>query len=116
MLRNPRAFAFVLAAIGIGLIAWYGEQWYRLPTWGEAEIAQSVELNLALEQQRRGPHLQPTGEKLDALRQALRAEVEAEIRRDRQGLERWIGLGLLLVVFGLAQWLLDALKRGTRLH
>jgi len=114
LLRNPRAFAFLLAAAGIGLLAYYGEQWYRLPPWSDTEIAQSVELNLVLELQRRGPHLQPAGERLDALRRALRAEIEAEIRRDRQNLERWMGFGLLLIVFGLAQWLGDWLKQRAR--
>jgi hypothetical protein len=111
LLRNPRLFAFVLAAIGLAVVAWYGEQRARLPQWSEAEIEQSVELNLQLELQRRGPHLQPQGERLAALRRALRAEVEAEIRRERDALDRWIGAGLLLLVFGAAQWLGDALRR-----
>jgi hypothetical protein len=109
--RNSRAFAFLMAAIGVGLVAYYGEQRWRMPEWSEAEIAQSVELNLAVELQRRGPHLQPAGERLETLRRTLRAEVEAAIRRDRQALDRWIGCGGLLIVFGLSQWLVDALKR-----
>jgi len=111
LLRNPRAFAFVLAAIGLAVAAWHGEQRLRLPQWSAAEIEQSVELNLQLELQRRGPHLQPQGERLGDLRRALRAEVEAEIRRERDTLDRWIGLGLLLLVFGVAQWAGDALRR-----
>lgn len=111
LFRNPLLFAFALAAIGLGLITWYGEQLWRLPDWNEAEIEQSVELNLALELQRRGPHLQPEGERLEALRRALRQEVEAEIRHDRRKLERWVGFGALLLVFGLGQWAAGALKR-----
>lgn len=111
LLRNPRLLAFLLAAIGIALAAYYGEQRWHLPAWTETEIAQSVELNLAMELQRRGPHLQPAPERLDALRAMLRAEIEAEIRRDRQQLERWIGLGMLLVVVGLGLWARDALGR-----
>ena len=111
LFRNPRLLAFLLVAAGIGLAAYYGEQRWRLPAWSEAEIEQSVELNLALELQRRGPHLQPAPERVEALRALLRAEVEAEIRRDRQELERWVGLGLLLVVVGLGLWARDALAR-----
>lgn len=111
MPRNPRTFALVLAAIGLGIVLWYGEQRARLPQWTEAEIEQSVELNLQLELQRRGPHLQPQGERLDALRRTLRAEVEGEIRRERDGLDRWIGAGLLLVMFGAGQWLAGVLAR-----
>jgi hypothetical protein len=105
LFRNPNLLAFLLVAIGFGLAAFYGEKLWRLPRWSEAEIEQSVELNLELEVQRRGPHLKPEGERLEQLRGALRAEVEAEIRRDRQEPERWIGLGLVLAVFGLGQWL-----------
>lgn len=105
LLRNPNALAFLLVAAGLGIAAWYGQLLWNLPSWSEAEIEQSVELNLEIEKQRRGPHLQPSGERLDALRATLRAEVEGEIRRDRQKLERWIGLGLVLVVVGAGQWL-----------
>jgi len=115
LLRNPRAFAFLLAAIGVGLVSYYGEQRWRLPQWSEGEILQSVELNLAIELQRRGPHLQPAPERLDELRRTLRAEIEAEIRRDRHALDRWIGLGLLLVVVGLGQWLTDWLRQRGRI-
>ena len=116
LLRNPRAFAFLLVAIGLGLVAWYGEQRWSLDPWNEAEIEQSVELNLTLELQRRGPHLQPSNQRLAELRRALRAEVEAEIRREREQPERWIGLGLLLVVLGGGHFVADALRRRTPLH
>ena len=116
LLRNPRAFAFVLAAVGVGLVAWYGEQRWRLPAWSEAEVEQSVELNLALELQRRGPHLQPAGARLEQLRRDLRAEVEAEIRRERAEPERWIGLGLLLIVLAAGQGLAEFLRGRARQH
>ena len=111
LLRNPRLLAFLLAAIGAGIAAWYGEQRWRLPAWSEAEIVQSVELNLAVELQRRGPHLQPSPERVEALRVTLRDEVEAEIRREREQLERWIGFGLVLVVLGLGMWAREMLAR-----
>ena len=113
LFRNPRLLAFLLVAAGIGLAGWYGEQRWRLPAWNEAEIEQSVELNLALELQRRGAHLQPAPERIEQLRRTLRAEVEAEIRRDREQLERWIGLGLVLTVLGLGLWAREGLARLT---
>lgn len=116
LLRNPLLFAFLMVAVGTGLLGYYGEQRYRLPEWSEAEIEQSVELNLAIELQRRGPHLQPTGERLESLRRTLRAEVEGEIRKDRRELERWIGLGALLVVFGLGQWVVTAVSKRAGPH
>ena len=114
LFRNPRFLAFLLIAAGVGLISYYGEQRWRLPQWSEAEIEQSVELNVALDLQRRGPHLQPPPERLDALRAAVRAEVEAEIRRDRQELERWIGFGAILCVLGAGHWLKELLAKLAR--
>ena len=114
LFRNPRFLAFLLIAAGVGLIGYYGEQRWRLPRWSEAEIEQSVELNLALDLQRRGPHLQPSPERLAALRTALRAEVEAEIRRDREQLERWIGFGAILCVLGAGTWFKELLARLAR--
>lgn len=105
LFRNPQLFAFVLIAAGLGLLSWYGEQWYRLPVWTEAETEQSVELNLAIELARMGPHLRPQGEKLELLRGMIRDDVRSEIQRERSELERWLGAGLLLLVFGLGQWL-----------
>ena len=116
LLRNPRAFAFLLLSIGIGLAAWYGERLRSLPAWTDAEIGQSVELNLQLELQRRGPHLQPSGERLERLRETLRAEVVAEIGRERDGLERGFGIGLLMIVLGAGQWLAAHWLRRARAH
>lgn len=101
--RNPRALAFFLLAAGGGLLLWYGESWHKLPTWSEGEIEQSVELNFALEQQRRGPALPLDGAKADRMREVLRAEIHGEIAAERRELERWMGLGAVLVVLGLGQ-------------
>lgn len=105
LLRNPHFLTFFLLALGIGVVGYFGEQRSRLPAWSEAEIEQSVELNLALDLRHRGPHLQPTGERLAELRTAVRAEVEAEIRREREQLERWIGVGAILCMLGAGNWL-----------
>lgn len=104
--RRIQAFGALLLVSGVGLTAWYGDQWYRLPVWTETEIEQSVEINLAIDLQRMGPALRPEGEKLDRLRQLVRAEVEAEIRHEREQVERWLGLGLICLVFGASQMLL----------
>lgn len=110
MFRDRRVLPFLMIAAGLGLVLYYGLQWRELPRWSEAEIAQSAELNLALDLQRMGPLLQPTGTRLAELRTRVRAEVEAEIRHDRRALERWIGLGLLLMVFGGSQYLLSLVR------
>lgn len=110
--RNPRALAFFLLASGTALLGWYGEQWYNLPKWTETELEQSVELNFAIEQQRRGPSLPLEGEKADRMREVLRGEIQAEIRKDRADVERWIGLGAVLVVLGLGQFVFSLAFRG----
>lgn len=114
LFRNPRLFGFLLIAIGLGLLGYYGEQRWRLPTWSEAEIEQSVELNLALDLRHRGPHLQPAGEKLEALRRAIRAEVEADIRLERENLESWMGVGAILCMLGAGHLLKQSLAQRVR--
>jgi hypothetical protein len=110
LFRNPRVFAFVLLAVGGGVLAYYGEQYSRLPEWTEAEIEQSVELNLALDLRQRGPLLQPTGERLEQLRGIVRAEVRGEIERERRTVQRWLAAGLMLCMFGGMTWLADLLR------
>lgn len=105
--RRLRTFAYILVISGVAVLTWHGEQWYRLPVWTEAEIEQSVELNLALDLQRLGPNLRPEGEKLQRLRDMVRAEVVGEIRREREQVEKWLGAGLVLLIFGVGQWLLS---------
>jgi len=105
MFRDPRALAFVLLASGIGVLGWFGPQWYQRPKWSRAEIDQSVELNLAIELKQRGPLLQPTGDRLEQLRSLIRTEVEGQIRRERREVERWLGAGFLLSLFGVSAWL-----------
>jgi hypothetical protein len=103
--RDPKTLAFVLIIAGLGLCAWFGEQWYRLPEWSEAEIQQSVDLNLTMDVQRMGPQLAPTGEKLEQLRGIVRAEVEGAIKREREMPLRWVADGLMLIVAGLSNLL-----------
>ena len=109
--RDPRAIPFLMIAAGLGLALYFGEQWRELPNWNEVEIRQSAELNLALDLQRMGPLLQPAGARLQELRARERAEVEGEIRRDREKVQRWVGAGLLLMVFGTGQYLLTLARR-----
>jgi hypothetical protein len=109
LFRNPRLFAFLLMAIGVGLIGYFGEQRWRLPEWTEADIEESVQLKLALELHQRGPHLQPTRERLEELHATVRAETEASIRRERRDVERWIGLGALMCMLGAGRWLVDVI-------
>jgi len=110
LFRNPQALPFLLVGIGLGLLGYYGEQWYRLPQWSQDQIEESVELKLAIDLQRMGPHLQPQGARLERLRDMVRTEVEGGIHSQRRTIERWMGLGLILCVLGLGQFVRLALR------
>lgn len=103
--RDPRILAFVLIAIGGGLLLWYGPQWYQLPQPGPKDIDDTVDLRLETELKQRGPLLQPNAERLQLLRSTIRAEVQGQLGRERRDLERWMGAGLVLTVLGLGAWL-----------
>lgn len=100
--RNPKIFSALAISVGIGLCGYYGLQWYELPRWSEAELAQSVELNLTLDLKRMGPLLQPRAERLEALRQIVRSEVETEIHSELRGIQRGLVAGFVAFVLGFA--------------
>lgn len=95
----------LMLALGLGLVSYYGIEWYELPEYSEAEIEASTELNLQLDLQRRGPHLQPDAARLEALRKTVRAEVETEIRKERETVQLRFGVGLIALVVGLGHLL-----------
>lgn len=98
----PGAVGGLIAAIGFGIAAWYGYEWYRVPHWTEAEIVGSVELNLALDLSRVPPDSVPR-ETQDRMRAHIRREVEAQIARESEGPRNWTFSGLLMGVLGLVQ-------------
>jgi len=107
--RDPKTLAIILIAAGIGLCLWFGEEWYSLPQWSEAEIQQSADLNVAMDVQRMSPQLAPTGERLEQLRRTVRAEVASEIKREHEKPLRWVAGGLMLIVAGLSNLLFATL-------
>lgn len=106
-MNQPRSlfasFPTLLLALGIGLCGYYGHAWYQLEDYSETDIAASVELNLQLDLQRRGPHLQPDAAGLARLRQMVRTEVEADIHRERDSVQLRFGIGLIALVLGAGQ-------------
>jgi uncharacterized membrane protein YphA (DoxX/SURF4 family) len=106
-LAKPRfaAFPALLFAIGLGLSLHYGHAWLRMPDYSEAEIEQSVELNLALALRRQPPATAPTG--LDTQRGLIREALRDEIQQERWQIQSRVALGLILLTAGFAQmWLL----------
>lgn len=111
--RNPMLMPFVFAALGAGLLAWYGLAWYELPVYSEGDITASVEANLAVDLARLGPNLQPDASGLLRLRAQIRSEVEGDINQDRRDSERGVGAGLLCLIVAAGQALFAWLTRTT---
>ncbi|GAC1632810.1 MAG: hypothetical protein NVS9B10_27680 [Nevskia sp.] len=108
MQRNTRVqLAFVLAAIGGGLLIYGGLKCRDLPQYSEQDLANSTELNLSLDVARLGPDHAPPAAQLDTLRKAIRAEVENEIAQERQSVQNWFAAGLVLLAIASAQLLLQ---------
>ena len=104
-MQKPRFFAMpaLLFAAGLGLIFYYGHAWYRLPVYSTAEIEQSVEINLALDQQRRGVAAPTDEAELAKQRQGIADALAAEIHREQREVRGYVGTGVILLLMGLAQ-------------
>lgn len=115
-MSTPRFVAIpaVLFAVGLGMAMWYGKALYELPTYTEAEVQQSADLNLAMDFQRSGKPLPQDAAALKALRESLAAEVQASITAERQALQLPLGIGLLAAVFSLGQMILMQRLRRRR--
>lgn len=81
---RPRflALPIAIASVGLGLSAYYGEQWYRLAQVPEAELQQSVELNLLLDLQREAQKPVPGERELQQRRETIRAELLAQVEAE----------------------------------
>jgi hypothetical protein len=107
--RRPLAsLPFFLLAAGVGLTAWYGQKWYELPRYTDAELHASVELNLQMDLQRM-PVSDPA--QVDRLRGLVRAEVLADVEKERRDVESGLGLGLIALVVGFGNLLFMRLLR-----
>lgn len=101
------AMPAMLFAVGLGLLFHYGHAWYRLPAYSAVEIAQSVELNLLLEQQgRHASNTMLSAEQTEARRGVIEQELRAEIQREQRDALLGVSTGVILLLTGLAQILI----------
>lgn len=100
--RTRFSLFHAILAIGVALCGYYGHAWWTLPDYSEADIEASVELNLAMDLSRRGPHLQPDAARLEQLRSQVRAEIEGSLRQQVETIQLRFGIGLLCLVIGLS--------------
>lgn len=96
----------LMFAAGLGMAMYYGYSWWRLPHYSAEDIAQSVELNMAIDLQRRGQSLSTDAAQIERLREQVHAEVVAAIDKDRYEAQRYFGIGLVMMVLGLVQMIL----------
>ena len=99
---RPRlhALPMIATALGLGLGAHYGERWYHLPKYDEQDLQASVELNLAIDLERRGPTLQPSVEDRERLRSQIRQEIDADIAHERKEVTQGFAVAMLMLLFG----------------
>lgn len=105
--RSPRAFPFMLLAVGIGLSGYYGLQWTKLPQYSDADLDASTELNVQLELQSRNARTDAAG--LERLRRQVRQELQADIARERSEVETGLGAGLIALVLAIGHFVLSGL-------
>lgn len=98
----PGAVGALMAAIGLGIACWYGWAWCQLPRWSEQDIANSVELNLALDLSRLPPDSVDAATQ-DRLRAQIRRELDVQLAKEIEEPRAWTLAGLLMGVFGLLQ-------------
>lgn len=90
---------------GLGMVFHYGHAWWQLPVYSPAEVEQSVEINLAIDLQRRGAAFAADPAQVERLRDEVRAEVSAAIAHDHSEAKGYVGVGLILAAIGLVQML-----------
>jgi hypothetical protein len=99
---RPTALPIVFTVVGAMLCAHYGERWYRLEPLPPELLAQSVELNYALDLAREAPVTPPDAAEARRRKAAIADELRAEDERARREVAGPLGIGLLMLVFGLA--------------
>lgn len=100
------ALPAMMFAVGLGMAMYNGYAWRQLPDYNAEEIEQSVDLNLALDFQRRGTPPPADEAEVRKLRNGVRQELLATIERERTEVKGYAGTGLILAAVGLAQMIL----------
>lgn len=105
-MNKPRLSAFpaVLFATGLGLLLYFGYQYWRLPQYSAEDIENSVDINLGLE--RRSAISTPA--EAQSARVAVRQEVLAAIEQDRRDALGGVALGLIAFVLACGQLIFSA--------
>ncbi len=104
--RSPVGFPAALFAVGLGMSMYYGYAWYQLPVYNDAELAQSVDINLAMDMQRQNKPMPTDPAKLAELKAAVRADLDAVVSKERRETLGAFSAGLIGLLLALGQFLL----------
>ena len=106
-MSKPRLTALpaVLFLVGLGLSLHYGHAWWRLPVYSEDDVAASVDLNLAMDLQRRSGGTPLDVASLEAMRRKVDQEIRADIAHDREGVQRGFAAGTAALLLSLSHML-----------
>lgn len=90
--------------MGVAITAYYGDRWRQFEPLPEAQVQEQLQIRLATELVQRGEHMRPQGNKLIRLVNRLEAEIRADNIQEKREIERWLAIGLFVLVIGTGQW------------
>lgn len=98
---------WLVAAVGLGLVAYGGYGWYRATQLTPAQLSGSVELNyqldVARERRETGGAFEPSEEWAAQQRAEVRAELEALIKKEKDEAQSWLIAGIGALIFSLGR-------------
>ncbi len=113
-MRNPTRLPALMIAMGVAITVYYGDRWRQFQPMPEEQVQEQLQIRVATELAQRGAHLQPRGEKLIRLVEQIEAEIRAADAQERREIERWLAIGLFVLVIGTGQWVFVVLAERMR--
>ena len=113
-MRNPTRLPALLVAVGLAFSAYYGDLLRKFEPRPEEQIRELIQIEVAKALVARGDHLRPEGDKLLALVAQIESEVRAEDRLAKRQIEKWLGIGLFVLVIGIGQYVFVLLAERMR--
>ncbi|MDN5875039.1 MAG: hypothetical protein L0H29_11740 [Sinobacteraceae bacterium] len=104
--RLRAALAFLFVASGLGMCMWYGDSWLNLPDYSTAQIEQTAQLNVMYSMYNAPSPKALTPEQVRQRVDHERQRVVAAIHEQRTHVVTGLVAGLVLMVLGVAQYLL----------
>ena len=97
LMRNPTRLPALLVAVGLAFSAYYGDLLRKFEPRSEEQIRELIQIEVA-----------------KALVAQIEAEVRAEDRLAKREIEKWLGIGLFVLVIGIGQYVFVLLAERMR--